>query len=123
MKLLTIATAGVLLATSGAGLAYKEGTTRDQATAAAAKKFKQMNADGKNDISPAELDTFMTRANAKRGEGPDPAKVARRLKRLDADANGAISLTELTAEETEKFGKADANGNGKIDTAEADPPA
>lgn len=119
MKLVTIATAGLLLATSGAALAYKDGTTRDQAIAAAAKKFKQMNADGKNDISPAELDAFMTRANAKRGEGPDPAKVARRLKRLDTDGNGAVSLAELTAEETEKFDKADANHNGKIEGAEA----
>lgn len=110
MRILLIATAGAMLATSGAALAYKEGTTREQTVAAVARKFRQM-------------DAFMTRASAKRGEGPDPAKAARRLKRLDTDGNGSVSLAELQAEEMQKFARADANGNGKIEGAEAEPAA
>lgn len=113
--------AAALLIAGAPAFAYKAGTTRDQATAAVAKKYKQMDADGKGEISATELETFMTRSSAKRGEGPDPAKVARRLKKLDTDGNGTISQAELQAEEMEKFGKADADGNGKIEGAEADP--
>jgi hypothetical protein len=49
----------------------------------------------------------------------DQAKVDRRLKRLDTDADGNVSAAELAAEDLAKFDKADANHNGVIDADEA----
>jgi hypothetical protein len=121
MKSVRIAVAAALLATSGAGLAYKAGTTREQVIASVQRKFTQMDTDRSNSVSLAELQAFMDRAGAKRGEAPDPAKAARRMRRLDTDTNGSVSLAELQAEEMEKFARADADGNGKIEGAEADP--
>ena len=119
MRIVPCAIAVTALLVSGSALAQKAGQTRDQAVAASAKKFKNLDADGNGKATPAELAAFMTKAAEKRGETMDQAKVDRRLKRLDTDADGAVSAAELQAEDLAKFDKADANHNGVIDGAEA----
>lgn len=119
MKAVKIALVLAALTSASSAWALKEGLTREQATTGAAKKFGQINADGKGDITPAELATYMAKVAEKKGEAADAGKAERRFKKLDMDGNGSVSQAELQVEELNKFDKADANKNGKIDTAEA----
>jgi hypothetical protein len=118
MKTVKFAIAAALLV-SGSAYAQKAGQTRNQAIAASAKKFRNLDADGNGKGTPAELAAFMTKAAEKRGETMDQTKIDRRLKRLDTDGDGAVSAAELAVENLAKFDKADANHNGVIDSAEA----
>ena len=119
MKTVTFLIAIGALAASGSALALKEGLTRDQAIAASNKKFGQMDTDKSGKVSAAEMSAFMNKSAAKKGEVLDQAKVDRRMKRLDTDGDGSVTAAELLVEELEKFDKADANKNGKIDANEA----
>ncbi|MES2753974.1 MAG: EF-hand domain-containing protein [Pseudomonadota bacterium] len=118
LKVLTAAALAVSLA--GTAHALKDGLTRDQAGAASARKFKQMDSDGKGGVTPAELSAFMEKQSAKRGEPVDPVKVDKRWKRLDTDASGSVTPAELQVEELASFDRKDLNKNGKIDANEAE---
>jgi Ca2+-binding EF-hand superfamily protein len=120
MKIVKCALVTAALLASGSALAQKAGQTREQATAASAKKFKNLDTDGNGKGSPAELLAFMTKAAEKRGETTDQAKVDRRLKRLDTDGDGMVSAAELLVEDLAKFDKYDVNHNGVIDASEAE---
>lgn len=120
MKTVKFVLAAAALLASGGALAQKAGQTRDQATAASAKKFKNMDSDGNGKASPAELGALMTKAAEKRGETMDQAKIDRRLKRLDTDGDGFVSAAELLVEDIAKFDRADANHNRVIDANEAE---
>ena len=50
--------------------------------------------------------------------GPLPKKVAKRLRRMDADRNGDVTRAEFERGMTMAFGKADANGDGTLEVAE-----
>ncbi|WP_213981440.1 EF-hand domain-containing protein [Sphingomonas sp. dw_22] len=119
MKIIQYSLAAAALLASSNALAQKAGQTRDQAQAASAKKFRNLDADGNGKGSPAELAAFMTKAAEKRGETMDQARIDRRFKRLDTDGDGAVSAAELLVEDLAKFDKADVNHNGVIDASEA----
>lgn len=119
MKIATCTLAAIALVASGSAFAQKAGQTRDQAIAASAKKFRNLDTNGDGKGSPEELKAFMTKAAEKRGSTIEQAQVDRRLKRLDTDGDGVVSAAELQAEDLAKFDKADANRNGVIDAAEA----
>ncbi|MEE4453134.1 EF-hand domain-containing protein [Novosphingobium resinovorum] len=119
MKTAAFTLATIALLAGGSAMAQKAGQTRDQAIAASAKKFRNLDTNGDGKGSPEELKAFMDKAAEKRGTTVDQAQFERRLKRLDTDGDGVVSAAELQAEDLAKFDRADANRNGVIDAAEA----
>ncbi|HTG39738.1 EF-hand domain-containing protein [Sphingomonas sp.] len=108
-----------------AGPRMQPPATLQEATARADKQFARLDADRDGQVTQAEMDAArqqrMERREA-RGKtmGKRGGRMAKRMfARLDSDRNGSISQAEFRAGATQRFQRIDTNGDGRVDTTEA----
>ena len=100
--------------------------TRDEAIAAADRRFDMIDANHDGRITPDEMMAYRDQMMARRGGGdnappppPGGAKHAPGMgRRADPNGDGVITRDEYRARAMERFDRMDANHDGKIDRTE-----
>jgi EF hand len=123
--LAAVAVGGIAIAQGGGRMAPP--ATKAEATAQAAARFADLDADKNGQVTEAEMTAHREARKAKRAERmaakgkemPDrPMRGGKIGKRADTNGDGQLSLAEMTAQAMTRFDRMDANKNGAIDAAE-----
>ena len=101
--------------------------TKDEAIAAADRRFDAIDANHDGRITPDEMATYRNAMMARRGGGddaapPPPPGGAKHMpgmgRRADPNGDGVITRDEYRARAVARFDRMDANHDGKIDRTE-----